>query len=130
MELVLEDPVVDGELRYVETDEAILALSACWRGRLVVRGTGLATTTGLLPGLSVITGEAGRSVYRYNKDDDGERLAVLRACIWAISSSEKPASVREVDQEGGRPERLYWGQIGTTRENNETAPFIYVHIVL
>lgn len=106
VELILEDPAIDGELRYVETEEAILASSACWRGRLVVRGTGLAMTTVLFPGVSGMTGEAGRSVYRYIDDGDGERLAALRACIWAISSSEKPASDREVVQEGGSPERL------------------------
>lgn len=106
VDLVLEDPAVDGGLRYAETDEAILALSECWRGRLVLRGTGLAMTAGLFPELSVMAGEAGRSVYRYNEDGDGEALAALRACIWAISSSEKPASVREVVQEGGRPESL------------------------
>ena len=102
MDLVLEDLVVVGELRYVERDQ----VSTSWRGRLVVRGTGLAMTTGLFPELSVMVGEAGRSVYRYIEEGDAEGLAALRACIWAISSSENPTSVREVVQEGGSPERL------------------------
>jgi len=84
----------DGDIRY---EEAIEAVSENWL-REVDRGWGFARTDGL-----VVVGVSGRSVYMC---EPGDGLLARRAWMAAISSSLKPAPMRDVDHDGGRPTYL------------------------
>jgi hypothetical protein len=66
--------------------------------REVDRGWGFARTDGL-----VVVGVSGRSVYMC---EPGDGLLARRAWMAAISSSLKPAPMRDVDHDGGRPTYL------------------------
>ena len=80
-------------------------VSENWRGRDVVRGVGRVRTGTPFVCVEemVVVGECGRSVYRYCEP---EATRARRAWIARISSSEKPASIRDEDHDGGRPTYL------------------------
>lgn len=63
----------------------------------------------------------------------GERPAVRRALIAAISSGENPIPASEADQVGGSPvnlDRVHHISISTSNPLTKTIPFIYMDVVL